>query len=174
MQVILIEDIPKLGIAGQVVKVRDGYARNYLLPQGKAALATEGRVRAIEHQKQVISRQQTKQIKGLEKVALDIHKARLEFGVRAGDGGKLFGSVTSHDIADQLAEKGIQVDRRKIDLAEPIKLLGEYKVSIRLHREVKAEVKVAVVQTGETVIEEPDEDETEGMDDGTRRDDDFE
>ena len=172
MQVILVEDIPKLGIAGEVVKVRDGYARNFLLPQGKAMLATDGRVRALQHQRAVIERHVQKQVKGFEKIALDIHKARLEFGVRAGESGKLFGSVTSHDIAEQLSEKGIAVDRRKIDLSEPIKQLGDYKVSIRLHREVKAEIRVSVIQSGETVIEEPEDDETEGMDDGSRRDDD--
>jgi large subunit ribosomal protein L9 len=174
MQVILIEDIPKLGIAGQVVKVRDGYARNFLLPQGKAKLATAVNVRALEHDKQVIARHVQKQVKGFEKIALEIHKARLEFGVRAGESGKLFGSVTSADIAAQLAEKGIEVDRRKIDLAEPIKQLGEYKVGIRLHREVRADVKLSVIQSGEIVIEEPEGDETEGMDDGTRSDEDFE
>jgi len=148
MRVILTEEVEHLGDAGDVVKVRDGYARNYLLPRGMALLATAGRVREMEHKKRVIEERVRKEIKGHEKIALSIHKARLEFTVRAGEEGKLFGSVTSTDIHQQLTEQGIEVDKRRIELSEPIKQLGEYKVPVRLHREVRAEVRVSVLPEG--------------------------
>jgi len=150
MRVILTQDVDKLGDAGQVVKVRDGYARNFLIPRGVALLATEGRVREMEHKKRVIDERVKKEIKGHEKVAFALNKVRLSFTVRAGEEGKLFGSVTASDIHGQLAEQGIEIDRRRIELSEPIKQLGDYKVPIRLHREVRGEVRVAVVaETGE-------------------------
>ena len=145
MKLILTEDIPNLGNAGEVVKVKDGYGRNYLMPRGMAMLATDGRVKELEHKRRVIDERVRKAKKGHEAVALTIHKTPLSFTVQAGEEGKLFGSVTSSDIAAQLAEKGVEIDRRKIDLSEPIKQLGEYKVGIKLHREVIAEVKVSVV-----------------------------
>src|SRR5262245_13395928 len=147
MRVILTEDVPKLGNAGDVVKVRDGFARNYLMPRGIALLATESRVRDIEHKKRVIEEKVKKELKGHEKVAHQLHKVQLEFTMLAGEEGKLFGSVTSADIHEKLTAAGLEVDKRRIELAEPIKSLGEHKVEIRLHRQVKAEIKVTVVAT---------------------------
>jgi large subunit ribosomal protein L9 len=145
MRVILTEDVPKLGNAGEVVKVRDGFARNFLMPRGIALLATESRVRDIEHKRRVIEEKVRREVKGHEKIALQLHKAQLEFPMLAGEEGKLFGSVTSGDIHDKLVAAGIEIDKRRIELSEPIKTLGEHKVEIRLHRQVKAEIKVTVV-----------------------------
>jgi large subunit ribosomal protein L9 len=145
MRVILTEDVPKLGNAGEVVKVRDGFARNFLMPRGKALLATESRVRDIEHKRRVIEEKVRKEVKGHEKIALQLHKTQLQFPMLAGEDGKLFGSVTSGDIHEKLVAAGVEIDKRRIELAEPIKTLGEHKVEIRLHREVKAEIKVTVV-----------------------------
>jgi large subunit ribosomal protein L9 len=146
MQVILTEDMSDLGNAGDVVNVKPGYARNYLLPQGKAMLATEGRVREIQHQRRVVEEKVKKEMKSFEAVAKRLADQSLEFKVQAGEEGKLFGSVTNADIAEQLVARGFEIDRRKIELAEPIKLLGEYEVEVKLHRSVKGKVKVQVVQ----------------------------
>jgi large subunit ribosomal protein L9 len=144
MEIILTEDIPKLGHAGDLVRVKNGYARNYLLPRGMALLATRGRVREIEHKKRVIEEKNRKEVHGHEAIARQLSAAELEFEVHASEEGKLFGSVTNADIAEQLREKGIEVERRKIDLPEPIKQVGEYTVAVRLHRQVTAEVAVRV------------------------------
>ncbi len=145
VEVILTEDILTLGHAGEVVRVRPGYARNYLLPQGKAMLATKGRVRELEHKKRVIEEKIRKEISGHEARARQLGEIELEFQVLVGEEGKLFGSVTNADIAGRLAERGIELDRRKIELREPIKQLGEYDVMVRLHREVAAQLHVKVV-----------------------------
>ncbi len=145
VEVILTEDVSTLGHAGEVVHVRPGYARNYLLPQGKAMLATKGRVRELEHKKRVIEEKIRKEISGHEARARQLGEIELEFQVLVGEEGKLFGSVTNADIAGRLAERGIELDRRKIELREPIKQLGEYDVMVRLHREVAAQLHVKVV-----------------------------
>jgi large subunit ribosomal protein L9 len=159
MEVILTEDVPKLGHAGDLVRVKGGYGRNYLLPQGKAMLATRGRVADLEHKRRVIEEKQRKAVVGFEAEANAIGQVELEFEMNASKEGKLFGSVTNVNIADQLKERGFEVDRRKIQLDEHIKQVGEYEVSIRLHREVSAQVKVRVVSAGgpvEEAKEEPD------------------
>jgi large subunit ribosomal protein L9 len=145
VEVILTEDVSTLGHAGQVVRVRPGYARNYLIPQGKALLATKGRVRELEHKKRVIEEKIRKEVTGYEAVARSLADIKLEFQVLAGAEGKLFGSVTNADVAARLAEQGIKLDRRKIELHEPIKKLGEYELTIRLHRDVSAPIRVKVV-----------------------------
>ena len=145
MELILTQDIPKLGDAGDVVRVKNGYGRNYLLPRGMAMLATQGRVKDLEHKKRVIEEKQRKEVGSLEEVARRLAGIELEFQVQAGEAGKLFGSVTTAEIVDQVREKGIEIDRRKIQLSEPIKQLGEYEVRVRLHREVSAEIKVKVI-----------------------------
>ena len=145
VEVILTEDISTLGHAGQVVQVRPGYARNYLIPQGKALLATKGRVRELEHKKRVIEEKIRKELTGYEAVARRLADVELEFQVLAGEEGKLFGSVTNADVAARLAEQGIELDRRKIELHEPIKQLGEYELTVRLHRDVSAPIRVKVV-----------------------------
>lgn len=145
VEVILTEDISTLGNAGEVVRVRPGYARNYLLPQGKAMLATKGRVRELEHKRRVIEEKIRKEVGGHELVAKRLEQTELEFQVLVGAEGKLFGSITNADIAGRLGEQGIELDRRKIELSEPIKRLGEYKVTLKLHREVSTQIRVKVV-----------------------------
>lgn len=145
VEVILTEDISTLGSAGEVVRVRPGYARNYLLPQGKAMLATKGRVRELEHKRRVIEEKIRKEVGGHELVAKRLEQTELEFQVLAGEEGKLFGSITNADIAGRLGEQGIKLDRRKIELVEPIKQLGEYEVTLKLHREVSTQIRVKVV-----------------------------
>jgi large subunit ribosomal protein L9 len=144
LEVILTEDVPKLGRAGQVVRVKPGFARNYLLPEGKALLATSGRKADVEHKRRVIEERQKKLVSELEGVARGVQAVPLEFRVQAGEEGKLFGSVTASDIAAKLAEAGFEVDRRKLGLPEPIKQLGEYEVPLRLHPDVVAQLKVTV------------------------------
>jgi len=148
MEVILREDIADLGKAGEVVKVKDGYGRNYLLPRGLAYAATAGNKRRIEAEAQqrgvVLARQKT----DAEAMAARLATADLTFQVKAGEGDRLFGSVTSADIAARLAELGHHVDKRIIDLPEPIKMVGVYQVPVRLHAEVHPTVRVWVVKEG--------------------------
>ena len=144
VQVILSEDVHALGNAGEVVSVKPGFARNYLVPQGKALLATAERVHEVEHQQRVISEKRAKELSDLESVKAKLDSTELEIEAQAGDEGKLFGSVTAQNLAELLAEKGLDVDRRKIVLQEPIKSVGEHTVAIRLRSDVVAEFKVTV------------------------------
>jgi len=144
IQVILSEDIHALGDAGEIVSVKPGFARNFLVPQGKAVLATAERVHQVEHQQRVISEKRAKELKDLEAVKAKLDSTKLEIEAQAGEEGKLFGSVTAQNLADLLAEKGLEVDRRKIVLQEAIKNVGEHMVSIRLRGDVVAEFKVTV------------------------------
>jgi large subunit ribosomal protein L9 len=144
VKLILREEIHRLGEAGDVVSVKPGYARNYLLPRGKAVLATRGRVKEIEHQQRLISDKLAKEMKDLEALKTRLEAVVLEFEAQAGEGGKLFGSVTAQQLADQLAEKGQSVDRRRISLDEPIRSVGEHSVSVRLRSDVLANLKVIV------------------------------
>ena len=144
VEVILREDVHALGEAGDIVSVKPGYARNFLVPEGKALLATAERVNEVEHQKRVISEKNAKQLKDLESVKAKLSGIVLEIEAQAGDEGKLFGSVTVSHLAQRLAEKGLEVDRRKIVLSEPIKTIGEHTVAIRLRSDVVAEFKVNV------------------------------
>jgi large subunit ribosomal protein L9 len=146
MQVILIEDIPSLGKAGDEVKVSDGYGRNYLIPKKKAVLATEKGLKAIAHQKKLVQQRVGKVKKDSERLAQEIESLSCTFAKAVGESGKLFGSVTSMEIEAYLKENGIDVDRKKILLEEPIKNLGMYHVPIKLHPEVTAQLKVWVVQ----------------------------
>jgi len=144
VQVILSEDVHALGEAGEIVSVKPGFARNYLIPQGTALPATAERVHQVEHQQRVISEKRAKELKDLESVKARLDATQLEIEAQAGEEGKLFGSVTSQNLADLLAEKGLEVDRRKIVLQEPIKRVGEHKIAIRLRSDVVAEFKVTV------------------------------
>ncbi len=146
MQVILTEDIPSLGKAGDQVKVSDGYGRNYLIPKKKAVLATEKSLKAIAHQKRLVQQRVGKVKKDSERLAQDIESLSCTFAKSVGESGKLFGSVTSMEIEAYLKENGIEVDRKKILLEEPIKSLGMFHVPIKLHPEVTAQLKVWVVQ----------------------------
>lgn len=143
-KLILNEDVGKLGAAGDLVAVKPGYARNFLLPQGKAILATDARVTELEHLKRQIAEKVAKERKTLEFEKARIEQLSLEVTAQAGEGGKLFGSVTAMQVAELLAEKGVEVDRRKIDLAEPIKEIGEHSVAIKLKGDIVANVTVKV------------------------------
>jgi len=144
VKLILREDVPSLGDAGDVVSVRPGFARNYLLPQGKAIHATDANVSELEHHKRVVTERVTRERRAFEAQRDRLQAQRLEFTAQAGEEGKLFGSVTASQIAEELAAKGMEIDRRKIQLEEPIREVGEHTVSIRLHREIVANVKVKV------------------------------
>jgi large subunit ribosomal protein L9 len=144
VKLILRELVPGLGDAGDLVKVRPGFARNYLLPQGKAILATEGKVRELEHKKRVVAAKVAKERKEQTALRDRIQAVTLTVTARAGEEGKLFGSVTSVQIAELLAAHGVEIDRRRIQLEEPIKELGEHAVEIRLQRDLVAKVKVVV------------------------------
>jgi large subunit ribosomal protein L9 len=144
VKVILRESIPSLGEAGEIVAVRPGHAHNFLIPQGKAALATEGNMRAIEHQKRVVAEKVAREIKALGVEKSRLESLRLEVKANVGEEGKLFGSVTVANIAELIAAQGIELDRRKIQLDEPIKEIGEHSVPVRLHKDVVANLKVRV------------------------------
>jgi len=146
MQVILLENVPSLGKAGDQVKVSDGYGRNYLIPKKMAVLATEKSLKVIEHQKRQIQQRMEKAKKDAEKMAQQIATFSCTFAKTIGESGKLFGSITSMDIESYLKENGLEVDRKKISLEEPIKNLGMFTVPIKLHPEVTAHLKVWVVQ----------------------------
>ena len=156
VRVILRSDVNNLGIAGELVNVKPGYARNYLVPQGLATLATEANVKELEHHQRAIAAKVEKEITGLKAEKKQIDKVKLSVEAQVGEEGKLFGSVTAQNIADLLKEQGIEVDRRKIDLKEPIKTAGDHKVSIKLHREVIAEINVNVLAVGAPPV--PDDD----------------
>jgi large subunit ribosomal protein L9 len=146
MQVVLLEDVPSLGKAGDSVRVSDGYGRNYLIPKKKAILATERSVHVLEHQKRQVQQQMGKMKKDAERMAEQIEKLSCTFVKNVGESGKLFGSVTSMEIESYLKENGIDIDRKKIQMEEPIKNLGVYTVPIKLNPEVTAHLKVWVVQ----------------------------
>jgi large subunit ribosomal protein L9 len=144
MQVILRDDVPNLGRPGDVVKVRPGYARNFLLPRNLAVEANPKNLRAFEHQKRLaLMRREAKRNEAL-KVKDRLEQLTIEIAARAGDGGKLFGSVTNIDIERALGGQGIAVDRRRIILAEPIKELGEFVVPVRVDADVEASLKLKV------------------------------
>jgi len=146
MDVILRENVDKLGAAGEVVSVKDGYARNYLLPRGMAYPATEGNKKRLEAESKSRARRADAEVAKASEVATRLEAVSLSFTMKAGEGDKLFGSVTSHDIAERLKAEGFDIDKKTVELAEPIKALGVYKVPVRLHPDVKPEVRVWVVK----------------------------
>lgn len=146
MQVILQEDVHKLGKAGDVVQVREGYGRNFLLPQKKAVLADPKNLRQLEHQKRVVAAKQQKVTRKAEDLAAKLRDISLTIGREVGEEDKLFGSVTTKDISDALRNEGYIIDRHDIRLEEPIKQLGIFDIPIRLHPEVTGEVKLWVVK----------------------------
>ncbi|MBA3893019.1 MAG: 50S ribosomal protein L9 [Gemmatimonadales bacterium] len=145
MEVILREDIQTLGKAGEMVRVKPGYARNYLLPHGLAFEATEGNKKRIEAETKARGVRNAAEKTEAETAAARLSAVSLTIAGKAGEEGKLFGSVTAQDVADALAREGHTIDRRRIELDHPIKSLGEHIVSVRLHPEVHAEVRVSVV-----------------------------
>jgi large subunit ribosomal protein L9 len=146
MRVILREDLEHLGTAGEVVTVRDGYGRNYLLPRGLAAPATEKDVAKLEHERRVISVRAAKLAKDLAGQVEQLSKVSVSLARATGEGDKLYGSVTNRDIADALKEQGVEVDSKKINLVEPIKTLGMTEVPIKLGKDAVATIKVWVVK----------------------------
>ena len=153
MELILREDVPKLGDKGDIVNVRAGYARNYLLPRRLAILATDGTRKQVEAMRAAAGRKAAREKGAAEELAAQLAELELVFTKRAGDQGQLFGSVTASDIADAVAEKGFTIDRRRLELSEPLKHIGDFTVELRLHREVTAGLKVMVAADG--VIEAP-------------------
>jgi large subunit ribosomal protein L9 len=148
MEVILREHVDNLGRRGEVVKVADGYARNYLLPRKLALLVTEGNKKQIDRERVKFEAKELEEQKVAEAVAARLAGVELQIARKVGETEVLFGSVTSADIAEALAAKGFDLDRRKFHLPEPIKKLGEYEVPLKLHREVTIQVKVKVVAEG--------------------------
>ena len=146
--VLLKEDIENLGGRGEVVKVRAGYARNYLLPRGLALLATKGNIKQVDAVKTALLKKAATEKSTAEAQAEQMKDIALEFVRKAGDEGTLFGSVTSMDIAEALKEKGYEIDRKRISLKEAIKITGEYSVPVKLHREVTLNIPVSVVSEG--------------------------
>ena len=145
MEVILREHVDNLGRRGEVVKVAAGYARNYLLPRKLALLVTEGNKKQIERERTKFDAKEAEEKKGLEALAERLSNIEVVIARRVGETDALYGSVTSSDIADAVAAKGFELDRRKIQLAEPLKKIGEVDVPVKLHRDVIVNLKVKVV-----------------------------
>jgi large subunit ribosomal protein L9 len=148
LKVILTKDVPKLGKSGEMKQVADGYATNFLIPQGLAVSAAGGAYRAWQHDVASREEKRKKEREEAEIAATRIASTTLTMGVKVGDGGKLYGSITSKDIADALARRGIDIDRHKIDLDEPLKTLGTYKVAIKVSSGMTPEVTVVVEPKG--------------------------
>ena len=146
--ILLREDVDALGGRGEIVKVKAGYARNYLLPQGLATLATKGNVKQIEQERAALLKRASEEKSTAELQKEQMGVIELAFERKAGDGGTLFGSITSMDIAEALQAKGYEIDRKKISLRQPIKETGEYTVNVKLHREVILQVPVTVTAEG--------------------------
>jgi len=144
VQVILRDDVANLGKIGDVVRVKPGYARNFLLPRGLAVEANPKNLRVLEHQKRVISAKADREHKGAEAAAKRLDGLHITIRARAGEEGRLFGSVTNMDVERLLAEKGFPVDRRRIALEEPIKQLGTYPVTVQVGRAVRATIQLTV------------------------------
>jgi large subunit ribosomal protein L9 len=146
--ILLREDIDNLGGRGEVVKVRSGYARNYLLPKGIATLATKGNVKQIDRERESLLKRAATEKSTAEAQAEQMRGISLAFERKAGKDGTLFGSVTSMDIAEALQARGYEIDRRKINLKDTIKETGDYKAGVKLHREVTLEIPVSVTPEG--------------------------
>jgi large subunit ribosomal protein L9 len=164
MDVLLCEDVDKLGERGQVVRVRAGYGRNYLLPQKMAIEATTGNKRMIEEQQRVLAKRETREKTSAQGEASKLDGVELRFERRVGEHGILYGSVTALDIVEVLKEKGYTIERRRIGLRDHIKEVGEYDIVIKLHRDVTPTIKVKVVKEGgaeEAVEAAPEADSSE-------------
>jgi large subunit ribosomal protein L9 len=144
MKLILREDVENLGKGGELVEVKPGYGRNYLLPRGLAVAANPRNIREIEHQKQVAAAKAAKMRASAEALAKRLADTPVSLKRKVGEQDKLYGSVTAMDIAEALGQRGLSIDRRSIDLAEPIKTVGEFEVPVKLHHEVAGKVKVKV------------------------------
>ena len=159
MKLLLKEDVDGLGFCGDEVEVKDGFGRNFLIPKGKALLATPNNLKAFNHQKRVVQSKVKKVIATVQAIADEIAKVTCTVKKKIGDTGKMFGSVTAQEIADLLKVQGVDIDRRKIQITEPIKKAGEYKIPVKLHSEVTAEIKLVV--EAEQEVAEPTEEPAE-------------
>jgi large subunit ribosomal protein L9 len=146
MKVILRKNYDQLGKIGDLVEVKDGYARNFLLPRQIAYIATKGNIRALEEEKQQLAKKEVKELEVAKVLASELENVSITIPVKVGEEDKIFGSVTSQMISDALKDKNYDVDKRKIDLEEPIKALGIYSVNVKLHNEITAVVKTWVVR----------------------------
>ena len=155
MKVILIDEIRGLGSRGDVVNVKDGYARNYLLPKNLAREATPGNLKSIEQERKKWALLSEKEKEKAATAAESVKGTKVVVQKRVGENGQLFGSVTANEIADALTAKGLDVDKRRIELAHPIKSLGIHDVEVRLHRDVSAQIQVEVIPIGVEKFEEP-------------------
>ncbi|MBW2091760.1 MAG: 50S ribosomal protein L9 [Deltaproteobacteria bacterium] len=147
MKVILTQDVDNLGLTGQIVDVSRGYARNKLIPSQWAVEATPGNLKVYEQARGEFEVRSMKEKERAEKLAKEIESISLTIAQKAGEKDKLYGSVTSMDLAEAMAEQGLEIDRRKIKLAEPIKALGDYEIPVKLHSDVTAVIKVSVVRS---------------------------
>lgn len=145
MQVILSEDVDNVGKSGEIVTVKDGFGRNYLIPRGLAVVASSKNVAKLEHDKRVISQREIKLMRTAEAMKAKIESISINIAKQVGEEEKLFGSVTNKEIADALAEQGVDMERRKLQIAEPIRTLGQHDVTISLGRQMSATLKVWVV-----------------------------
>ena len=151
-KVLLREDVDDLGARGEIVRVRAGYARNYLLPHNLAVEATAGNVKGIEAERAALLKKEAKERSTAEAQSQQMGSLVLEFKRKAGEHGALYGSVTSMDIAESLQERGYEIDRHRIHLREPLKRLGDFTVPVRLHREVTIDLQVKVMPEGEVIL----------------------
>ena len=149
MKVILKDDVKKIGTMGQIIDVADGFARNYLVPRGLAVEANVKNIKSLEHERKIIQGKAKKIKNQAEDLATRISGITLMIKAKAGEEGKLFGSVTTMDIAERLKEQGIEIDKKRIVLDEPIKRVGSYSVGIKVHPEVLTQVNVQVVEEAE-------------------------
>lgn len=146
MKVILKDDVKNVGKIGEIVDVADGFARNYLLPKGLAVEANTRNIRSLEHEKRIIEEMAKKREDSAQRLASKISAMSLVIKAKAGEDGKLFGSITNMDIAEALRAKGVEIDKKKISVEEPIRRLGSYTVSVKVHREISAQLNIEVVQ----------------------------
>jgi len=153
MKLLLKEDVEGLGFCGDEVSVRDGYGRNYLVPQGKAILATPKNIKQFNHQKTIVQGKVKKIINSATALAEEIARVTCTIKKKVGEQGKLYGSVTNQEIAEILRKNGIEVDKRKIHPVEPIRSLGDFQVPLKLHTEVTAEIRVSVIADKEPAKE---------------------
>ncbi len=162
MKLLLKEDVTGLGFCGDEVEVKDGYGRNFLIPNGKALLATPKNLKQFKHQKSIVSGRLKKVKAAADALAQEIGKVTCTLKKKVGDHGKLFGSVTTQEISESLRAQGVELDRRKIQLGEPIKSPGDFEVSVKLHPDVTAKVKVIVMQeeTAAADAKEPPKEDT--------------
>ena len=151
-KVLLREDVDDLGARGEIVRVRSGYARNYLLPRKLAVEATAGNVKGIESERAALLKKEAKERASADAQSQQMGSLELEFRRKAGEQGALYGSVTSMDVAEALRERGYEIERHRIHLREPLKRVGEYTVPVRLHREVTIDLKVRVAPEGEVIV----------------------